>query len=265
MKLRKFLAQRGITDPRKLDAGILIEHLKALRGEDMAGTSIARHLAAFRAFGRFLVHYRYCDKDPTELLERPTTWQRVPHAVQPAHIGKLLDAVPADYKLYLRDIALLEFMYATGCRASEVGAVRLADYHDDLGLVKLTGKGNRQRIVPVGRPAIAAIRRYVAELRPKLAKPHKPCDKLFLTERGIAMDRFIVYNVVWKHARRAGLIGMHPHTLRHTFATHLLGGGADLRVVQELLGHARVTTTQIYTHIDQGRLRAVITNHHPRP
>jgi integrase/recombinase XerD len=264
-RLAQFLLTRSITSFSALTPQLIIDHLKSLRAQRLSGSSIARHLCAIRAFGRFLVHYRYLADDPTELLERPTTWQRVPHAVHLKHIEKLLAAPdPAD-KLYLRDIALLEFMYATGCRASEVGSVSLPDLHLDLGIVKLTGKGDKQRLVPVGRPAVTAIAAYLRDLRPALLRPDKPTDKLFLTERGRAMDRFIIYATIDKHATRAGLVGVHPHTLRHTFATHLLGGGADLRVVQELLGHANVTTTQIYTHVDQGRLKAIVTKYHPRP
>ncbi|MBI1368060.1 MAG: site-specific tyrosine recombinase XerD [Planctomycetes bacterium] len=264
-KLESFLAQRGRDDPATLDAPILIAHLRQLRAAGMASSSIARHLATIRAFGRFLVAYEYCEHDPAELLERPTMWKRLPQSMHTQQIDKLLAApLPSD-KLYLRDVAILETLYATGCRASELGTMSLRDFHNDVGVVKITGKGNRQRIVPVGKKAVEAIRQYVADLRPKLLRAGKPNDALFLTTRGTAVDRYIIWSMIKKHARRAGLRGIHPHTLRHTFATHMLGGGADLRVVQELLGHARVTTTQIYTHVDQSRLKAVIANHHPRP
>ena len=167
--------------------------------------------------------------------------------------------------MYLRDKALLELMYATGCRASEAGDLKMADLHNDLGVVKITGKGNRQRLVPIGRHAAEAIEQYLQELRPRLVKEARPTDRLLLSERGTPMNRFTVWHTVKKHAARAGLRDVHPHTIRHTFATHMLSGGADLRVVQELLGHARVTTTQIYTHVDQSRLRSIVKKHHPRP
>lgn len=265
-RLAEFCADRGVADPSQLDGAVLIEHLRALRGQrNLSSTSVARHLATLRAFGRFLVHFGFVEHNPSELLERPATWQRVPHGMHTKQIDKLLTAPnPAD-PMYLRDLAIIEVMYATGCRASEVGTICVGDFHNDLGVVKVTGKGNRQRIVPVHDAAIDAVRRYLGELRPTLVRADRPTDALFLTRRGTPADRFTIWALIKKHAARAGLNDIHPHTLRHTFATHLLGGGADLRVVQELLGHARVTTTQIYTHVDQARLRRIITQHHPRP
>ena len=264
-RLAEFLSTKGIADPARIDAALLIEHLRGLRRDELSGSSVSRHLATLRAFGRFLTFSGYCPEDPAELLERPTMWHRLPHGMHTRQIEKLLAAPdPAD-KMYLRDVAVLETMYATGCRASELGAITLADYHEPLGVVKLNGKGNRQRIVPIGRPAMRAIRRYIEEQRPQLLRNERPSNALFLTERGEPMTRFTIFAMIKKHAHRAGLRDVHPHTLRHTFATHLLAGGADLRVVQELLGHARVTTTQIYTHVDQARLKSVVEKYHPRP
>ena len=156
-------------------------------------------------------------------------------------------------------------MYATGCRASEAGTITTQDLHTDLRVVKITGKGNKQRIVPIGTPALDAIQHYQQALRPHLHKPDHPTDALLLTRRGTPLDRFRVWHIVKKHAARAGVPPLHPHTIRHSFATHLLSGGADLRVVQELLGHAKITTTQIYTHVDRDRLKAIVQSHHPRP
>lgn len=266
--LRQFfnhLADRSITAPAQISGEHMIDHLRQLRSLDRAGSTVARHLAALRSFGRFLVHFGYTQTDPSEMLERPVTWKRLPQTMHLKHIEKLLAAPdPAD-RLYLRDIALLELMYATGCRASEIAGISLGDLHPDLQVVKITGKGNKQRIVPVGKPALAAIDKYLHELRPSLLHPDRPTDRLLLTARGTPLDRFVVFQVIRKHARTAGIPRVHPHMLRHTFATHMLGGGADLRVVQELLGHSRITTTQVYTHVDQDRLRAVISRHHPRP
>ncbi len=257
--------QHGVTEPSQLTGKHLIEHLRSLRADNRSGATVARHLAALRSFGKFLVHFRYTKTDPSDLLERPAMWKKLPHTMHLKHIEKLLAAPQPSDPLYLRDVAVLETMYATGCRASEISSIAEADLHSDLEVVKITGKGNRQRLVPVGHPALLAIKKYRAELRPKLLKDAKPSDRLFLTERGAPMDRFIIYAMIKKHANFAGMKGIHPHMLRHTFATHLLSGGADLRVVQELLGHSRITTTQIYTHVDQERLRAVVTKHHPRP
>jgi integrase/recombinase XerD len=264
-RLRRSLASRGVADPAEIEGTHLVEHLRDLRHEGLDSTSIARHLATLRAFGRFLVHYNYREHDPAELLERPTAWRRLPRGLPVDHIEKLLEAPDPAERLYLRDRSLLELMYATGCRAGEVGLIRLEDWDETLGVVRITGKGARQRIVPVGRPAMRIVREYLTELRPELVREERPSDRLLLTERGTPMSRFTVFAVVKKHAARAGLSEVHPHKLRHTFATHLLSGGADLRVVQELLGHARITTTQVYTHVDQSRLKSVVERHHPRP
>jgi integrase/recombinase XerD len=264
-RLRDFLADQNIHSFAQLTGAVLSSHLKQLKIDGLASSSIARHLATMRTFGKFLVHYQYCDKDPTELLMRPVTWSRLPHAVHANHIMKLLATPQPDLdKLYLRDIAILETMYASGCRASELGSIELEDFRNDLGILKLTGKGNIQRLVPIGKPAQEAVQKYIEQQRPNLLKPERFTEKVFLTLRGKPVDRFALFALIKKYAKRAGLQGVHPHTLRHTFATHLLGGGADLRVVQEMLGHARVTTTQIYTHVDQGRLKSVIDEFHPR-
>lgn len=263
-QLVAFVSDRGITGPAKLDSRALLDHLRKLRNGGMASSSIARHLATLRAFGKFLVHCNYCKINPAEMLERPATWRKLPHAVHTKHIEKLLQGPdPAD-PVYLRDVAMLELLYATGCRASEIASITLGDFHPDLAIVKITGKGNRQRIVPVGKPAVAALQRYMTDLRPKLLKSDRPTDRLFLSTHHRPMDRIGVYHVVKKAAKLAGIRGLHPHVLRHTFATHMLGGGADLRTVQEMLGHSRVTTTQIYTHVDQGRLKSIIESFHPR-
>jgi len=263
--LQDFLLTQGVDNPAKVTGALLIDHLRQLRADGLASSSIARHLATLRAFGRFLVSFNFCEQNPAELLERPSMWKRLPQTMHTKQIDRLLESPRPSDRLYYRDKAILETMYATGCRASEIGTLTVSDFHHNVGVVKLTGKGNRQRIVPIGAPAIDAIREYLLELRPQLLREDRPTDALFLTQRGSAVDRFIIWAMIKKHANRAGLSGIHPHTLRHTFATHMLAGGADLRVVQELLGHARVTTTQIYTHVDQGRLRNVIKNHHPRP
>jgi integrase/recombinase XerD len=264
-QLCEFLAGRGVAAPAEVSAPHFIDHLRQLKSDDRAGSTVSRHLATLRAFGKFLVHFKYVEHDPAELLERPHIWKNLPRTMHTRHIQKLLEAPRPEDRLYLRDLAVIETMYATGCRASEIGALTLGDLHFDIEVAKITGKGNRQRLVPVGKPALRAIRKYLDELRPDLVKPEKPTEAIFLTVRGAPMDRFIIYAMIEKHAEAAGLHDVHPHMLRHTFATHLLSGGADLRVVQELLGHTRITTTQIYTHVDQDRLRAVVAKHHPRP
>lgn len=263
-QLLNHLLARNITSANQITGEHLIEHLRQLRADKKASSTVARHLAALRAFGKFLVHFRHTPTDPSELLERPVTWKRLPETMHLKHVEKLIAAPdPAD-RLYLRDVALLELMYATGCRASEIANIAVGDLLLDLQILKIIGKGNKQRIVPIGAPALRTVQHYQRELRPSLLRPDRPTDRLFLTARGTPMDRFIVFQTVRKHAKTAGIPRVHPHMFRHSFATHMLGGGADLRVVQELLGHSNIATTQIYTHVDQDRLRAVIRNHHPR-
>ncbi len=264
-RLADYLEQENVTDPNRITFPLLVEHLKDLRAQGLAAKSIARHLSAIRMFCRFIHANGHTERDPSELLESPKTWRTVPDVCHVQHVHALLDAVDPDDPLALRDRALLELMYATGCRASEVGAINTDDLHTDLHVVKITGKGNKQRIVPVGRPALQAIDQYTTELRPHLLHPERPTNALLLTRRGTPIDRFRVWHLVKKHAARAGIKPIHPHTLRHSFATHLLSGGADLRVVQELLGHEKITTTQIYTHVDRDRLKSIVQSHHPRP
>jgi len=258
------LRDRGVTDPNAVTMTTLVEHLKQLRADGLNSKSIARHLSAIRMLFRFMQANRYIDKDPTELLETPKTWRTMPSVLHTKHIEAMLDAIDPNDRMALRDTALIELMYATGMRASEVGAVSIRDVYFDLNVVKITGKGNKQRIVPVGRPAMAAVRAYLDELRPNLVRDDRPTGALLLTRRGTPLDRFNVWRLIKQYAGRAGAKGVHPHTLRHSFATHLLAGGADLRVVQELLGHTKVTTTEIYTHVDRERLHRIVRTHHPR-
>lgn len=258
------LHDRGVQTLDALTPTGLLEHIRSLHQRGLNARSVTRHLSAIRMFGRFLVGNRWLEEDPTALLESPRLWRRMPKTVHLDHVERMLDTVDSTQPLGVRDRALLEFMYACGCRASEVCSVNCGDLEWTLGVVKVIGKGNRQRMIPVGKPALQAIRQYLDQVRCQWYDPPVSGDHLFLTRRGTPMDRFRVYGLVKKYARLAGVPTVHPHTLRHSFATHLLAGGADLRVVQELLGHARVTTTQIYTHVDRERLKAVIHQFHPR-
>lgn len=261
-----------------VDSEDIVAHLRALRVErDMASSSIARHLAAIRMFFRYLTANGRIPEDPTELIDRPTMWQKLPDVLTPGSMRALLDA-PAPSKdpralpMWLRDKALLETMYASGLRASEVADLSLNDVHFALGVIKATGKGNKQRMIPFGKPAERALRRYLDDCRPRLDKgdgrddPGSPLPgkRLFLSRTGRPLERVAVWQIVRRNAKAAGLRDVHPHVLRHSFATHLLSGGADLRVVQELLGHKDITTTQIYTRVDQPRLKAIHAQFHPR-
>ena len=240
-------------------------YLSFMREEQLAPPSIARHLVALKMFYRFLRLEERVKQSAVELLSSPSLWERIPQVLSPESVEKLLAAPQPDDRFYLRDRALLETLYATGSRASEVVHLKLQDVYLDSGFCKCFGKGNKQRVVPLGRPAIKALRDYLEDLRPKLTRGLSDCPWVFVSRGGRALTREMLWILVKKYARRAGLNAkISPHTLRHSFATHILAGGADLRTVQELLGHANIRTTQHYTHVDRERLKAVHRQFHPR-
>jgi integrase/recombinase XerD len=253
-------------------AEVRIEHLAAhLRrlhtDRGMQASSIARHLATCRVLFRFLRAEGVIREDPSRLLETPTGWKRLPNVLSPGRMRSLLKAAanPERGPLWRRDLAMIELMYAAGLRASETATLGVRDVDATLAVLRVEGKGGKQRLVPVGQPAIAAVADYLEHLRPKLAgagEAHR--GRLLLSRTGRPIDRIAVWRIVKRLAAEAGLGRVHPHVLRHSFATHLLSGGADLRIVQELLGHADIATTQIYTHVDQARLREVVARFHPR-
>ncbi len=236
-----------------------------MRDEKLAPPTIARHLVALKMFYRFLRLEERVEKNTVELLSSPKLWERIPQVLSPESVEKLLQSpLPTD-RFFLRDKALLETLYATGSRASEVVNLTQPDLFLDSGFCKCTGKGNKQRVVPLGQPAIKAIRQYLDEFRPKLIRAVPDAITLFVSRGGKPLTREMLWILVKKYVKRAGLNPkVSPHTLRHSFATHLLSGGADLRTVQELLGHANIRTTQQYTHVDRDRLKSIHKQFHPR-
>jgi len=241
------------------------QYLIFLRDEELAPPSIARHLVALKMFYRFLRLEERVKQSAVELLSSPNLWERIPQVLSPESVEKLLAAPETSDRFYPRDRALLETLYATGSRASEVVNLKLQDLHLDSGFCKCLGKGNKQRVVPLGRPAIKALREYLSDFRPKLTRGVSDCPWVFVSRGGRVLTREMLWILVKKYVRRAGLNAkVSPHTLRHSFATHLLAGGADLRTVQELLGHANIRTTQHYTHVDRDRLKAIHRQFHPR-
>ncbi len=261
------LDAHGIAAATQIEPLHLVEHVRRLHRErGLQPSSIARHLASMRVFFRFLEANGRLDSDPTRLLEPPTRWQRLPGVLSPGQMKKLLAApTPESGQFWQRDLAMLELMYAAGLRASEVGDLRLKEYNGSLGVVLVTGKGGKQRLVPVGRAAGEATERYVAEGRVEVLRSDgRDAGALLLSRTGRPLERVAVWQIVRRLAKQVDLGHVHPHMIRHSFATHLLSGGADLRVVQELLGHSDIATTQIYTHVDSTRLREVITRFHPR-
>jgi integrase/recombinase XerD len=243
----------------------LSHYLEFLRGAGLAPPSIARHLVALKMFYRFLRLEERTSESTVELLSSPALWERIPQVLSPESVTKLLAAPQAGERFFLRDRALLETLYATGSRASEVVGLVLDDLHLDGGYCKCVGKGNKQRIVPLGRPSVNALRLYLAQQRQRLVRTAPEAPWVFVSRGGKPLTREMLWILVKKYVRRAGLNAkVSPHTLRHSFATHLLAGGADLRTVQELLGHANIRTTQQYTHVDRDRLRAIHSRFHPR-
>ena len=263
------LEAAGVSSPGDVTARMLADHLQSLhRDRDLQPSSISRHLSTIRTFFRYLEAEKRIERNPAAPLVPPTRWKRLPGVMTPKQMRTLLEAASPDSgRLWMRDRAMLELMYAAGLRASEVGAVRFHEYKETLGVVLVHGKGNRERLVPVGVPAREAIGKYVEHLYPELTRFDDGRDdrRLLLSNTGRPLERVAVWQIVRRLARKAGMDNIHPHMLRHSFATHLLAGGADLRVVQELLGHADIATTQIYTHVDRSRLKSVVAAHHPRP
>jgi integrase/recombinase XerD len=267
------LHSSGVASLPVVTARQVSTHLAELKSKrQMEGSSVIRHLAAIKVFFRWAASTGLIPKDPTEVLDRPTRWKKLPDVLSPKQVAALLDAPkpppeadPDEPPLWLRDRALLELLYASGLRASEVAGLLMSDVHPNLGVVRVTGKGSKQRLVPMGKPAQNALEQYLKECRPLLHKPDgRDKGRVLLSRSGRPLERVAVWQIVKRNAALAGLRDVHPHTLRHSFATHLLIGGADLRVVQELLGHADIATTQIYTHVDRSRLKHVHAKHHPR-
>ena len=261
----RFCGDQRITKIEQVKAYVIQKYLSELSVQHKSDTSAKRALVAIRMFLRFARLMGKVSDDEGMVLETPKTWQRLPVVCSKSQVASLLAAPCPEEPYYLRDRAMLELLYATGVRASELSAMETTDLNLDVGYVRCLGKGRKERVIPVGRVAVAAVRAYLSWLRPKLAKPHSG-GRLLLSRTGRGLTRIEIWRLVKKYALRAGMPhNLTVHTLRHCFATHLLSGGADLRSVQEMLGHVDVATTQIYTHVDHERLRQVHKKFHPRP
>lgn len=259
-----FLKQRRIGSLTRVRQVHVREFLQWLRSSRSPAT-VARKLAAVKGLFKFLEGQRTIARSPTAFIETPRLWQRLPQTLNLEEVQQLLAAVKGE-GLALRDLAMLELLYGAGLRVSELVSLDLASCHFDAGFVRCIGKGNKERIVPLGRIAADTLTRYLEAERPTLTARRPENQALFVNRRGGRLTRQRVWQVLRRYAR-AGLITkrISPHTLRHSFATHLLERGADLRTVQELLGHANISTTQRYTHVDRARLKAVHEKFHPRP
>jgi len=263
-RFARWLAQAGTPGLSTADEAAVASYLAEL-ARSLRAASQARHLSTLRRYYRWLLASGRVAEDPTRRLANPVRPTRLPKLIGEAQVEALLAAPALTTPLGLRDRAMLETIYATGLRVSELVSLKLHELSLDMGLVRVFGKGSKERLVPLGQEALHWIKRYLAESRPQLLA-RRQCDAVFVTSRAAAMTRQMFWTLVKRHAATAGLATetLSPHTLRHAFATHLINHGADLRVVQLLLGHADITTTQIYTHVARERLKALHAVHHPR-
>jgi integrase/recombinase XerD len=242
----------------------LSAYLDSLTADGLSMRSVARHMASLRSLYKFLLGDRVIQADPVSSLPLPRQWRNLPKFLSLDQIERLAQTPDESTPNGLRDRAMIQFLFATGLRVSELCTVELAGLTLDLGCVRVLGKGEKERVVPVGRAALAAVQRYLTDGRPQLLKG-KGSPYLFVTARGTRMSRSGFWKLLNGHGKRAGIWHrLTPHVLRHSFATHLLEGGADLRSVQTMLGHADISTTQIYTHVLRSKLKDTVTRHHPR-
>lgn len=281
--LFEFVHDRGVVSPAKIEPRHLTDHIGSLRADrGMEASSATRHISSLKVYCRWALATGLHATNPSDILDRPARWRNLPDVVTPAKVRDILhapgkraapksprvratDAERALADLRVRDRALLELLYSSGLRASEAAGASVADYFEALGCIRVTGKGTKTRLVPVGKPARVALREYLDRCRPNLLRGDaNDRGRLFLSKSGRPLERVAIWQIVKRAAKEAGLANVHPHTFRHSFATHLLAGGADLRAVQEMLGHADIATTQIYTHVDDSRIRATHKAHHPR-
>jgi integrase/recombinase XerD len=256
---------KGAKSPSEVGTRVLREYIYHLKDVGLAPASIRRNVSSVRSYFRFLLGEGHVVRDPSERLETPKKWRTLPDVLGVEEIEKLLAAPSLDEPLAFRDRAMLELAYGAGLRVSEWISIGTRDVMLRDHLVRVFGKGSKERLVPIGRRAIGAIATYLRELRPKLEKGEGK-GVLFLNARGEPLSRMGAWKILRKYVKQAGITKpVSPHTLRHSFATHLLEGGADLRAVQEMLGHVDISTTQIYTHVDREYLRSVHKQFHPRP
>jgi integrase/recombinase XerD len=264
VRLATYASSRGVREPREIRPKLVRDFIYQLKDVGLAPTSIRRQISSLRTYYRFLIAEGHASQDPSERLDLPKIWRRLPEVLSRQEVEALLEAPEIDGRLAWRDRALLEVLYGAGVRVSELVGLLPGDVWHDEGLVRVLGKGAKERLVPIGRQALGAVALYTREIRPQLDRGRSG-GRLFLNARGHPLTRVGAWGVVRRCAARAGITKrVTPHTLRHTFATHLLEGGADLRAVQEMLGHADLSTTQLYTHVDREYLRSVHQTYHPR-
>jgi integrase/recombinase XerD len=261
----RYLAQKGVTSVNEVPRRRILEYLESEKDRGLSGNSLARRLVTIKVWFRYLHQEGLLARNETAVMDSPRLWKVLPGCLSLKEVDRLLAQTRGEDALAVRDRALLETFYASGLRVSEMAELKLEDLHFDSGYLRCRGKGNKVRIVPVGGSAIRAVGRYMNEVRPTFAARGAESRCVFLTRRGSPFTRQGIWKLIRAYARKAG-IGrkVSPHTLRHSFATHLLANGAPLRLIQEMLGHADIATTQIYTHVDQNRLKSIHHQYHPR-
>ncbi len=268
--LRNYLKYIGETLAVDEPAGIDLRHiegyLEVLVSLGLASSTLARNISSIRSYHSFLIGEGWAGANPADLVELPRLGRRLPEVLSVDEVKQIVEAPDAQTPAGLRDRAILECLYATGMRVSELVALTRRQLIPEAGLVRIFGKGSKERLVPVGKPALKVLERYMKSARPLFMRMRKETeDRLFLNQRGGPISRMGVYNIVKKAARDAGVRKkVYPHIFRHSFATHLLEGGADLRDVQEMLGHVSILTTEIYTHVDRTLLQRTYDTYHPR-
>jgi len=255
---------RQITAPREVAMPQISEYLGMQKRRGLAASSIKLAVVALKIFFRFLLAKGKIERDPTETLTLPRIERYLPETLNELQVEQLIESIDTTQPRGLRDRAIVELLYASGLRISELANARLENLNLEERILRVTGKGNKTRLVPVGGKACGALAAYISAERPKLVKP-RTGSEIFLSARGTKLTTVRLWQIVKERARHSGLeANIYPHLLRHSFATHLLGNGADLRIIQEMLGHADISTTQVYTHVDQQRLKAVHRKFHPR-
>ena len=263
-RMIRFAELRNVRSPSQVTRRFLRDFVFALKDMGLEASTIRRQISAIHTYYRFLLGEGVVDEDPSDRLETPRRWRTLPEVLSLPEVEAMLGSPDISEPLAWRDRALLELGYGAGLRVSELCGLEIGDLHFPDGLVRVLGKGSKERLVPIGRQVIGAVSVYLNTTRPALDRG-RTGGRLLLNARGQPLSRVGAWGIVKAHARRAGITKrVTPHTLRHTFATHLLEGGADLRAVQEMLGHADLSTTQIYTHVDREYLRQVHRKYHPR-
>jgi integrase/recombinase XerD len=260
-----FLSGKKVSGVSAVTKNDIINFMLSQKDSGIGASSIARRLAAIRMFYRFLVRERIIRDDPTSLIDSPKLWKKIPETLSVNEVEALLSQPSLHTAQGIRDKAILEILYATGMRVSEAVNLKVDDLNLEVGFLRCIGKGNKERVIPLGKKAIGAVTKYLASVRPALLKK-KTSDRLFLSRLGSQISRQSFWKLIKRYAKDARIKKpMKPHIMRHSFATHLLEHGADLRSVQEMLGHSNIATTQIYTHINKDRLKAIHKAYHPRP